>query len=163
MSWVLPLVLWFFVAAWWFLADGWLAAAAGIYRPDLGVAFCLFAVFAARPGALPWLVSCAGLGRALVFGGAPALHVLQLGAPVALLFPLRRLALPPAFLHLAAAGLLAVLLPVLSWLLPAGGDPLPHAALPSLPALLCGMVATPLAAALLGRLPPLWFFREHRR
>lgn len=163
MKWALPLVLWFFVAAWWFLADGWLAATMGSYRPDLAVAFCLFAVFTARAPALPWLVLCAGLARGVVAGGAPALHVLLLGTPVALLFPLRRLELPAALVHAAAAAGLAVLLPLWSAVLPGGGDPLPRQRLPGVLALLSTMGTAPLAAALLGRLPPLWFYREPAR
>lgn len=156
--------LWFFVSAWWFLADGWLAVAMGALRVDLAVAFCLFAAFVARPASLPWLVLCAGLARALTLGGAAAVHTLLLAVPICVLFPLRRLHLPPMLLHFVAAGVTALALPVLPLVLRGGAaGALPPLAVPGAVSLLWTMVTAPLAAAVLGRLPPLWFYREPTR
>jgi hypothetical protein len=156
----LPAVLWFFVSLWWFLADAWLARAAAGFAVDLGVAFCLFAALSARASALPWLVLCAALARALVCGGAACVHVLLLGVPIAALFPLRRAALPHWLVAILAAAILAAALPGLSALaqrLAEGAPPpLPRASWLSL---LWTMGTAPIAAAVLGRLPPLWFFR----
>lgn len=155
-------LLWFFVAAWWFLAEAWLAALLGPWRIDLGAAFCVFAIFSARPAALPWLLACAGIGRTLALGGSAAVHVLLLGLPVLVLFPLRRFGRVP--LRAVAAGAVAVALPMLPQLLPRVGAqapaPLP---VPALGTLAWTMVVAPIAAGLLGRLPPLWFFREPAR
>lgn len=154
---LLPGALWFFVSAWWFLADGWLAQHLGPWRLDLSVAFGVFAAFTARPAALPWLVLCAALARSLVWGGAPFAHVLLLGAPAAALFPLRRLRLPQGLLRATAAGVLALALAVLPALVRGGPPPLP---VPAPLPLLWTMLTAPIAAALLSRVPPLWFFRE---
>ncbi len=158
---LLPAVLWFFVVAWWFLADAWLLQVAGPWRVDLAVALCVFAVFGARASALPWLLVCAGIGRALVYGGGPCVHLLLLGVPIAALFPLRRLAMPAWILHASVACILALALPAGSALAQriAEGAP-PLLGRPALGELLWTMCTAPLAAALLGRLPPLWFFRE---
>jgi hypothetical protein len=157
----LPGALWFFVSAWWFLADAWLAHALGAWRIDLAVAFGVFACCAARASALPWLLACAGIARALALGGGACVHVLILGVPVAALFPLRRLPAPAWLVQLGIAALLALALPALSALAQRAGEaappPLPR---PPLGLLLWSTATAPLAAAVLGRLPPLWFFRE---
>jgi hypothetical protein len=157
----LPAVLWFFVSAWWFLADLYLQQAMGAWRIDLTLVLCVFAASVARASVLPWLVVCAGIARALVLGGAAAVHVVLLGVPIALLFPVRRLPIPPWLGRAALAGVTAVLLPALTsgtQALAAGA--LPAAAMPSPVSVLWSMATVPLAAAWLGRLPPLWFYRE---
>lgn len=164
MTHALPAVLWFFVSAWWFLADGWLAWVMGAWRVDLVVAFCVFAALTARAAALPWLVLCAGLARALTVGGAAPVHVLLLGLPIACLFPLRQLDVPRGLRHVAAAAVVAVALPLLSAVIGPSG-PAAHlpVAVPGVLTLLWTMATAPLAATVLGRLPPLWFFRERVR
>ena len=158
---LLPAALWFFVSAWWFLADAWLAEVAGVWRVDLAVAFAVFAVFIARAGALPWLLLCAGLARALVLGGGPCVHMLMLGVPVAALVPLRRTAAPAFVVQALVAALLALALPGLSVLMQRFAEgAAPLQARPSFLGLLWTMGTAPLAAVVLGRLPPLWFFRE---
>jgi hypothetical protein len=99
-----------------------------------------------------------------VAGGGAAVHLLALGIPIAALFPLRRLAAHGVVAwHVGGAGLLAVLLPRLAALvarLQESGPPPPPS--PGLRAIAWSMVAVPLAALLLRRLPPIWFFREQQ-
>lgn len=160
---VLPAALWFFVAAWWFLADAWLLARLGGLAVDLAAAFCVFAALQARAACLPWLVLCAGLARALILGGTACLHVVLLGLPIAALFPMRRLAVPAWLRYACVAGVAALALPGLASLahrlLDGAPPPLPR---PGWSALPWTMLTAPLAARLLGRLPPLWFYREVR-
>jgi hypothetical protein len=160
---LLPAALWFFVSAWWFLADAWLAQALGAWRIDLTVALCVFATFTARAATLPWLVLCAGLARALTLGGAACAHILLLGIPVAVLFPLRGLPLPPSLLRSVVAGVVALVLVLLPRALPDSSGAAAAAAVPGVLPLLWTMATAPCAAAVLGRLPPLWFFRERRK
>ncbi len=164
MSLLVPSLLWFLLAAWCFVADAWTQVHAGAWHVDLTVTLCLLGVFTVRAGMLPWFVFCAALGRAAVHGGAPAVHVLVVGIPIAALFPLRRLAGHGAFVwQMGGAALLAVLLPRLSILLQRLVETAPLALpVPGLRLVAWSMVATPLLALLLRRLPPLCFFRERQ-
>ena len=165
MSVLIPGVLWFLLAAWVFVVDAWVQVHAGVWRVDLTVTLCLLGVFVVRAGMLPWFLFCAALGRAAVHGGAPAVHALVLGIPIAALFPLRRLAVHGTIVwQIGGAALLSVLLPRLSLLMQRLVEAAPMAPpVPGLRELAWGMLATPVLALLLRRLPPFWFFRELER
>ncbi len=161
---LLPAFLWLFVAVWLFLADAWLRIAWPGWPLDLVVAFSLFATFAARAAALPWLLCCAGIARAVCEGGTAPVHWLVLGLPIAVLFPLRRVAAPGWLLHALAAGLIAHLLPRLMALARRLSEVAPTpAAPPEWSESLWIMATAPVLAFVIGRLPPLWFFREDQR
>jgi hypothetical protein len=104
-------ILWFFVAPHLLLFDGilleWLPV-----RVDVGVATCLVLALFVRTRALPGLLFCSALGRALLLDGDLALHFLAMGLPVAVLLPLRIVMFGRAPLwHCAAAGFLALTMP----------------------------------------------------
>jgi hypothetical protein len=83
-------LVWLALAPQWFLAAGWLQAI-GAPPIDVAAGLCLFCVLFAERSALPGLLLCAAMGRAVVEGGSLAVQVLVLGTPVALLLPLRSL------------------------------------------------------------------------
>ena len=89
------------------------------------------------------------------------MHVLVLGVPIAALFPLRRLAMPGWLLRVGVAGIVALATPGMSVLAQhLAEDAPPWLARSTVAGVLWTMLTAPMAAALLGRLPPLWFFRE---
>lgn len=157
---IVPAVLWLFVAVWLFWLEVYARAAWG-WSVETTVAFALFATFQARASALPWLLCCAGVARAVFDGGSAPAHWLLLGVPIAALFPLRRVALPGWLLQVLVAGLIAQLLPRLADLLLRFGEVAPSVGVaPGIVQSLWVMLTAPLLAFVIGRLPPLWFFRE---
>lgn len=165
MKWTLAAVLCFFAAAPWFLLDAWCASRLGAWRLDLTVVWLLFAALRARVAALPWLLACAAVGRSVAFGGTLWLHVLLLGIPLAVLVPARRLAATTSrgLWQVGAVVILSLTLPRLAGFLHRWTDAA-ELVLPG--SFLVGAIAVvlaPPAAALLARMPPLWFYAEHRR
>ncbi len=96
---------WFLLAPQAFLLAG-LWRDSGLPAFDMGALWCVFLAFFAERAALPWLLLGAALGRALVDDASLALQLLLLGAPVAILLPLRLLLHGQRwpYLALAAAG-----------------------------------------------------------
>lgn len=151
----------------WFLLAPQAFLLAGLWRDcglpafDMGVLWCLFLAFFAERAALPWLLLGAALGRALVDDASLALQVLVLGAPVAVLLPLRLLLHGQRWPHLAvAAAAVAFGLPRFAgWLGDCFAQPSASAPPDALAVLWTAVVAPPLLA-LARRLPPCRGFVE---
>jgi len=146
---------WFLVALHLSLLQGW-AAGVGLPWVDASAILALFLGFHARVDALPALLVAAGIGQGVLLVGGPALHVLALGIPIAVLLPLRGVFFRQRLLwQVLAAGFLVVSVPrvggFLSSLLQ---RPMPPSA-PDWWHLLPATVLVPVFVALMLRLPPL--------
>lgn len=153
-------LLWFLLVPQLFLLQG-LLRTLQLPPVDVPVALCLFLAWFAEPRAVAVLLLGAALGRAMVDEAGLWVQVLVLGAPVAVLLPLRRFLFRQRWLWQgAAAAFVAVALPKLAQLFGAWFDQ------PSAGAALDGSlvawaaVSQPAVLWLLRRLPPLQPFAE---
>lgn len=155
-------ILWFFLAPLWFLADGALLGWSPV-RLDLSVALCLVIGLFVRTSAVPGLLLCTALGRALLQEGDVALHYLAMGLPIAVLLPVRAAFFERSVLvQSAGAVFLALTVPRVTTFFAELSqqpiDPLPV----GFGGVLIAAVSAPLIAAGLRRLPPLSLFVERR-
>lgn len=154
--------LWFFLAPLVYLADGALMAAAPV-RVDLGIAVCLVIGLYARTSAVPGLLLCAALGRALLEEGDVALHYLAMGLPIAVLLPVRAAVVErSALVQAASAAFLALTVPrVLLFFAELSRQPADP--IPAGPAgVVLAAIFAPVVAWALRRVPPLSLFEERR-
>lgn len=153
-------LLWFFLALPLFMLDGFLTRSI-TPLPALTLALALFLGLHARATAVPGLLICAGLARAVLMQGDAAAHVLVLGVPVLVLVALRGALSSGHWLwQAAAAALLALCVPKLPALLARFGDAAPLVSSVTGGQVLWAAVLVPFVAALLRWLPPLSSFTE---
>ncbi len=151
-AWILAV----FVPAPLIALDGWLAGS-DWPAPDLTVALGVYLALFIRQTALPAFLVLVGIARGLLLPGDGALHVLAMGAPVALLLPVRGIVFRRNVLVQAGIAVaLALLMPRVGQLLGRlGGDA--SAYVPEAIGwirLAEVAVLVPLAVWLLRRLPP---------
>ena len=153
-------LLWCFLVLHLFMLEG---AVTLWFEPalDLGVAICLYMALFARPGTVPALLVSTAVARAALVPGSPALHVLALGIPVAVLLPLRgvisrKLYLWQCVVTTFIAGTQPGLLTLLGRLT---GEEIPVAEL-SASRLFWAMLLLPPLVLVLRSLPPLSKFQE---
>ena len=155
--------LWFFTGPYVVLVDGALRSWLPIPL-DVGTAVCLVFALFARSSALPGLILCLALGRALFAEGDVALHFLSIGVPIAALLPLRIAFFErSAIVQVPAAAFLAMMVPRVAILFAelSGQAVAPPAS--GLVAVTVTAVCAPLIAAGLRRVPPLSIFVERHR
>lgn len=147
---------------WWFLVglhlsilQGWVAAH-GWPWIDAGAALALFLGFHARIRAIPALLVAAGVARGVLLVGGPALHVLALGIPVAVLLPMRAVFFrrQPVW-QVVAAAFLVVAVPRVGMFLAGLLQRPPPPPAPGAWHVLAAAVLVPAMVAVLMRLPPL--------
>ena len=160
---MIALLAWLLVAPILVLADGWLLELVP-FRIDLTAATALAFALTTRSRPLPALILALALARAVMTGGGLAAQYLALALPVALVRPLR------AIFDERSPIVQSVVAPVMALSIPrlletfarlSGEpvDPLPIEVWTLLSAVIC----VPLAAALLGRIPPLSSFSTRVR
>jgi hypothetical protein len=156
-------LLWFFLALHLFLLDGLLSGWSESI-PELSLAVALFCALYARPEALPGLLLCAALSRAVLLEDSAAAHLLILGIPVAVLLPMRGVFSRGSVLWpCLAAGFLAFVMPRVGGLLfRLTGDGAPGVPLTGFEIFLA-MCLVPVATLLLRLVPPLSLFEERRQ
>ena len=156
-------VPWFFLALHLFLLDGYLSGLSQAV-PELSLAVALFCGLYARPGALPGLLLCAAVSRAVLMEGSAASHLLILGMPVAVLLPMRGMFSRGSVLWpCLASGFLAFVMPRIGGFLfrltGDGGAGVPLTGFE----IFLAMCVVPLITLLLRSLPPLSLFEENRQ
>jgi hypothetical protein len=151
---------WFLLLPQAFMLCGFLASV-GWPSFDCGALICVFLALFAEVSALPLLLLGAAVGRALVDEAAVPVQILVLGAPVALLLPLRALFYRSQYWWQVLATLLcAFCVPKFAAVCGAWFDQPSATAHLELPRLLWTSLLGPVLLFVLRRMPPLASFLE---
>lgn len=157
---MIPWLLYFFIVPGMLLAHGALAQAC-VPTLDPTLVLCLISVIYLRSRALPGLLFCVALARALLLEGSLAAHFLALAVPVAALLPMRGFFYQRSpFWQCAAAAFLAFVVPRLAVFFSGFSGQMVAVAPESLTGLLWSTLLVPPAAFVLQFLPPFSSFRE---